>query len=419
MKNLKKYDIFISYRRSSYEVATLIAKHLESEGYSVFIDMKLRPGRFKEQIYNIIDSCKDFLVILTPNALDRCNNDKDWIQLEICRAIKANKNIIPIMLNGFSWPSPMPTKLEELSNYHALTANTTDFFEFSMHKLKTFLKSKKKNKFYRYLLITAITLCLIYMFVLNIIPANLSNPEYPECDGSYTDYLDSLTLYSLDSCLLKKYGVENIMTMFNEAKAGIADAQCDFANICYDSGKYKDALYWFSLSAKQENGLAANGIGRCYYHAKGVSRSPRNALAWFIKSAKMHCPEGMNNAGKCYFEGFGINFSNKKEAIKYYTDAANAKYAPAQFNLGIMYMYVLGGDENFKEGLKWLKRAAYNGSPEAKLTLGDIYSEGYMDIKKNLEMALKLYNEATQSDSPEVSEQANIRLKKIKQELLY
>lgn len=410
---MKKYDIFISYRRCSYEVAMLVASQLKSAGYSVFIDMELGPGKFEEQIYNAIDNCKDFLVILTPNALDRCDDDEDWVHLEASRAMKANKNVIPIMFNGFSWPETMPAGLEELRNFQALTASNVEFFNFSMEKLKSFLKSRNRNKWNRYLLNTAIILCFLWLIGLYFKLSSPPSPEYPQgCNKYYIDFSDSLTLYSIDSCLLNRYGVENIKIIFNEAKDCIPNAQCELGNICYESGNYKDALYWYSQSA-EKNGLAANGIGRCYYHAKGVGRNAQNALAWFIKSAEMHCPEGMNNAGKCYIEGIGLSLSNKKKAFEYYENAAIAGYAPAQFNLGIMYLYESGDDKYVKEGLKWLEIAAYNGSPQALLALGNIYSKGHTGIEKDLAKARKRYQEAIESGSPEVREQAEIELREM------
>lgn len=141
---MKKYDIFISYRRSSYDTANLVATRLRAEGYSVFFDMEtLRSGKFNEQLYNVIEQCKDFVVVLPPNALDRCVNEDDWVRLEVCHAMKHNKNIIPIMLNGFQWPNPMPIGMEELCDYQALTANSIDYFDMAMERLqKQYLHSK-------------------------------------------------------------------------------------------------------------------------------------------------------------------------------------------------------------------------------------------------------------------------------------
>ena len=119
---MKQYDIFISYRRSSYESANLIATRLKAAGYSVFFDLEsMRSGKFNEQLFGVIDNCKDFLVVLPPNALERCVNEDDWVRLEVCRAMANKKNIVPVMLNGFTWPNPMPTGMEELCNYQAST----------------------------------------------------------------------------------------------------------------------------------------------------------------------------------------------------------------------------------------------------------------------------------------------------------
>ena len=139
-----QYDIFISYRRSSYDTANLVATRLRAEGYSVFFDMEtLRSGKFNVQLYNVIEQCKDFVVVLPPNALDRCVNEDDWVRLEVCHAMKHNKNIIPIMLKGFQWPNPMPIGMEELCDYQALTANSIDYFDMAMERLqKQYLHSK-------------------------------------------------------------------------------------------------------------------------------------------------------------------------------------------------------------------------------------------------------------------------------------
>lgn len=165
----QKYDIFISYRRSSYDTANLIATRLKSAGYSVFFDMEtLRSGKFNEQLYNVIENCTDFLLVLPPNALDRCVNEDDWVRLEVQYAMRHDKNIIPIMLNGFVWPSPMPVGLEELNVYNALTASSVEYFDLSMEKLqKSFLKSKRHfayQKYVNYMLI--IVAFLVSLLVL-------------------------------------------------------------------------------------------------------------------------------------------------------------------------------------------------------------------------------------------------------------
>ena len=174
---MKKYDIFISYRRSSYESANLIATRLRAAGYSVFFDLEtMRSGPFNAQLYEVIENCKDFLLVLPPNALDRCESEGDWLRLEITHAMKHNKNIIPIMLNGFAWPEKMPLGLENLSYYQALTASSVEYFDLSLEKLqKRYLHSKPKYPLVRLLkyivtiLVSFIALLAILWFTFSIL----------------------------------------------------------------------------------------------------------------------------------------------------------------------------------------------------------------------------------------------------------
>lgn len=165
---MKPYDIFISYRRSSYDTANLIATRLKAAGYSVFFDMEtLRAGKFNEQLYNVIDNCKDFVLVLPPNALGRCVNEDDWVRLEVCRAMAAKKNIVPVMLNGFTWSDPMPAGMEELSYYHALTASSVEFFDLAMERLQQkYLTSKRHLPVKRAMTISLIVLVSVAALVL-------------------------------------------------------------------------------------------------------------------------------------------------------------------------------------------------------------------------------------------------------------
>ena len=164
---MEKYDIFISYRRSSYDTANLIATRLRSAGYAVFFDMEtLRSGKFNEQLFEVIDNCKDFVVILPPNALDRCANEDDWVRLEACRAMAKKKNIVPVMLNGFTWPNPMPQGMEDLREYQALTASSIEYFDLAMERLQQrYLLSNPKKPIHKWIKYSAVMLTSFLMLI--------------------------------------------------------------------------------------------------------------------------------------------------------------------------------------------------------------------------------------------------------------
>lgn len=131
-KKDKKYDIFISYRRDGGEfTAKILRDRLEALGYKVFFDLEtLRSGDFNKKLYDVIDECEDFLLVLSPNALDRCINEGDWVRHEVEWALQKEKNIVPILLRGFSFPETLPASMEPIRFKSGLEANTQLFDAF-------------------------------------------------------------------------------------------------------------------------------------------------------------------------------------------------------------------------------------------------------------------------------------------------
>lgn len=164
----QKYDIFISYRRDSFNQANLICTRLKALGYRVFIDVEaLNSGKFNEQLLTVIKNCTDFIVVLPPNALDRCENRDDWVRREVMCAIENKKNIIPIMLAGFEWPATMPEGMEELCMYQSLAPMPDVYFDMQIKKLQGYLKSKahyKKRR--RWLIGLSIVAALIALLLI-------------------------------------------------------------------------------------------------------------------------------------------------------------------------------------------------------------------------------------------------------------
>ena len=186
---MKQYDIFISYRRDASESAQLVATHLRAAGYRVFIDVEaLRGGKFNEQLFDVIDNCKDLLVILPEHALDRCSDPEDWVRKEVCRAMEKEKNVIPVMLAGFQWPDPMPEGMESLKDYQAITATSREYFDLSMKRLSTYLTSRSYASLKKVLLglgIAIVTLALLAFIGLRL-AITLSLPFYTKVADDLT-----------------------------------------------------------------------------------------------------------------------------------------------------------------------------------------------------------------------------------------
>src|SRR5215475_6947161 len=127
--------VFISYRRTNLPWALAIYQNLTSQGYDVFFDyLSIPSGDFEKIIVDNIKARAHFAVILTPSALERCNEPGDWLRREIETAIDEKRNIIPLMLESFDFGSPtvenfLTGKLENLRKYNALRIPSEYFFE--------------------------------------------------------------------------------------------------------------------------------------------------------------------------------------------------------------------------------------------------------------------------------------------------
>ncbi|GFR01371.1 NAD(+) hydrolase sarm1 [Trichonephila clavata] len=143
----KSLDVFISYRRSNgSQLASLLKVHLQLRGFSVFIDVeRLEAGKFDNNLLNSIRQAKHFLLVLTPNALERCVNDtecKDWVHKEIVEALQSQCNIIPI-LDNFQWPEPenLPEDMRAICYFNGVRW-IHDYQDACVDKLERFMRGE-------------------------------------------------------------------------------------------------------------------------------------------------------------------------------------------------------------------------------------------------------------------------------------
>ena len=123
------FDAFISYRReTASDLASLLKVQLENNFHKrIFIDIKeLQVGRFDEALLRRIESTPNFILILSKSSLDRCEEKSDWLKREIVHALKTGRNIIPIMMKGFTFPTEntwalLPPEMRVLSSLNGIS----------------------------------------------------------------------------------------------------------------------------------------------------------------------------------------------------------------------------------------------------------------------------------------------------------
>ncbi|XP_052051670.1 NAD(+) hydrolase SARM1 [Apodemus sylvaticus] len=143
-------DVFISYRRNSgSQLASLLKVHLQLHGFSVFIDVeKLEAGKFEDKLIQSVMAARNFVLVLSAGALDKCMQDhdcKDWVHKEIVTALSCGKNIVPI-IDGFEWPEPqaLPEDMQAVLTFNGIQWSH-EYQEATIEKIIRFLQGRSSQ----------------------------------------------------------------------------------------------------------------------------------------------------------------------------------------------------------------------------------------------------------------------------------
>ncbi len=99
--------------------------------------------------------------------------------------------------------------------------------------------------------------------------------------------------------------------------------------------------------------------------------------------------KAQNCLGGMYDTGQGAP-RDYKEAVKWYRKAAEQGHAKAQYNLGVKYRAGEGVSQDYKESFKWFRKAAEQGCDLAQSAVAEVYSGrmGEFGVEKDKVMAL-------------------------------
>ncbi len=132
---------FLSYRRESgADTARLIRAELMTRGLKSFLDVEdLGAYHFDESLLRRIEDAPHFIVVLSPGALDRCANAGDWLRREIAHAISTERNVVPVLKEGFQFPpaDALPAEIAELRRYNCVDYSHI-YFRATMERLLAF-----------------------------------------------------------------------------------------------------------------------------------------------------------------------------------------------------------------------------------------------------------------------------------------
>ena len=139
----EKKTTFISYRRETGSImARIVQSELKKRGHLSFLDVDdLGPKQFGKRLLREIESVPNFVVVLSPGSMDRCEAHDDWLRREIAHAITTHRNIVPLMVDEFQYPpkEKIPDDLEELLHHNGVNYSH-EYFAATFDKLSDFLQ---------------------------------------------------------------------------------------------------------------------------------------------------------------------------------------------------------------------------------------------------------------------------------------
>ena len=143
LKLPEKKTTFISYRRETGSImARIVQSELKKRGHLSFLDVDdLGPKQFGERLLREIESVPNFVVVLSPGSMDRCQAPDDWLRREISHAITTHRNIVPLMVDEFLYPpkETIPEDLTELLHHNGVNYSH-EYFAATFDKLADFLQ---------------------------------------------------------------------------------------------------------------------------------------------------------------------------------------------------------------------------------------------------------------------------------------
>ena len=172
----------------------------------------------------------------------------------------------------------------------------------------------------------------------------------------------------------------------------------------------------FKLLAGPLKRLASRASKRKRVRAERLSETePQRAFALFAAAAEAGDAEAAFKVGEYYLDGKAV-LGQPAEAARWYRRAAEAGHLGAQVRLAQLHLLGLPEDAadlgaglfesvkpigvDYGAAMRWAKRAADAGVPDAQAIVGYILSSGPEELR-DPDAALKWYRESAQGDCPQ------------------
>ena len=131
-----------------------------------------------------------------------------------------------------------------------------------------------------------------------------------------------------------------------------------------------------------------NMLGVLLLAGCGTRKNARKAAEMFMMSAEHDDPNGLKNCADCMLFGIGFPVIYKR-ALHYYSRLAQQGSLYAKYRIAEMLIRGQGTKRNRHAGFNMLCKVARAGSADAQYSLYEIYRDGRVIVRKNMERAVE------------------------------
>jgi TPR repeat protein len=158
----------------------------------------------------------------------------------------------------------------------------------------------------------------------------------------------------------------------------------------------------FQLNQSKANQGDANAqfnLALMYENGAGIPRDARNAIYWYTKAAQQGHVEAQYRLGTIYRYGYGdeVLLLDFKKAVYWITKASEQGHIIAQYNLGHMYEWGDTAPLDYKQAFFWYTKAAEQGyvfaEDDREMMLERMSQSQIEEVQKlSKELYEKIYN---------------------------
>ena len=159
----------------------------------------------------------------------------------------------------------------------------------------------------------------------------------------------------------------------------------------------KEAFFWYERAALQKYPLSTYYLGLMYKGGVGVKKDPATALIHMLSAAseEHQCKRhNIREIGELYWHGNSGVTRNRKEACKWFRDAALLGSSASKYFLGHAYLSGSGVEQDGTEALKLFKEVDQTlgcNIPNAKRYIGLMHEKGLGGLTSDHSEAFKFF----------------------------